>query len=337
MRKLSCFIIATAIGLVAAAQAQASATLDAVRARGAVRCGVSTGLAGFAMPDAEGVFKGLDADMCRAVAAAVLGDARKVQFVPLTAVQRFLALQSGEVDVLARNATWTFARNVQLGLNFVATNFYDGQAFMVPKKANVRRIADLDGATICVQPGTSTEKILADYFSQKNLRFTPVVIEQLNEVSAAYFSGRCDAITSDQSQLTGIRSTAPDPAAHAILPEIISKEPLSPAVRNGDDAWANVVRWSFYAMLEAEELGLDSKNIERQARDSADPAVQRFVGRSGDLGKMLGLDNAWAVSIVSQVGNYAESFDRNIGPLGIDRGINRLWKNGGLMIAPPFR
>jgi general L-amino acid transport system substrate-binding protein len=317
--------------------AHAAATLETVRARGVLRCGVSTGLPGFAMPDAQGVFSGLDVDVCRAIGAAVFGDARKVQYVPLTAVQRFLALQSGEVDVLARNATWTLARNAQLGLNFVATNYYDGQGFMVPRTAGVRGIADLNGATICVQPGTSTEIVLADAFRQRNLRFTPVVIEQVNELAGAYFSGRCDAFTSDQSQLTGIRSTAPDPAAHAILPEIISKEPLSPAVRNGDDGWANVVRWSFFAMLEAEELGLDSRNIERQARDSADPAVQRFVGNAGDLGKALGLENGFAVAIISQVGNYAESFERNIGPLGIDRGVNRLWKNGGLMISPPFR
>jgi general L-amino acid transport system substrate-binding protein len=336
MRRLGSLAIVASL-VVMAQTAHGETTLDTVRTRGAVRCGVSTGLPGFAMPDAQGVFIGLDVDVCRAIAAAALGDARKVQYVPLTAVQRFLALQSGEVDVLARNATWTLARNAQLGLNFVATNYYDGQSFMVPLRAGIRRIADLDGATICVQPGTSSETVLADAFRQRKLRFTPLVIEQVNELAGAYFSGRCDAFTSDQSQLTGIRSTAPDPAAHVILAETISKEPLSPAVRNGDEAWANIVRWSFFAMVEAEDLGLDSKSIERAARDSTDPAVQRFAGTIGDLGKALGLDNGFAVSIVTQVGNYAESFERNIAPLGVERGMNRLWKNGGLMISPPFR
>jgi len=337
MRWLASAAFVASLTVAIAETAQADTTLDAVRTRGAVRCGVSTGLPGFAMPDAKGVFTGLDVDVCRAIAAAALGDARKVEYVPLTAVQRFLALQSGEVDVLVRNATWTLARNAQLGLNFVATNYYDGQAFMVPRRAGIHRIAELDGATICVQPGTSSETVLSDAFRRRNLRFTPLVIEQVNELASAYFNGRCDAFTSDQSQLTGIRSTAPDPADHVILPEIISKEPLSPAVRNGDDGWANVVRWSFFAMLEAEELGLDSKNIEREARDSADPTVQRFAGTTGDLGKALGLENGFAVAIVTQVGNYAESFERNIAPLGVERGVNRLWRDGGLMISPPFR
>ncbi len=318
------------------AQAQGSSTLDAVRIRGAVRCGVSTGLAGFALPDKQGAYSGLDVDACRAVAAAVFGDARRVAYVPLSAVQRFAALQSGEVDMLARNASWTLSRNAALGLDFVVTNFYDGQGFMVPKAGGVKRATELSGASICVQPGTVTEQNLADWFRARNIKYTPVVIEQLDQVTTAYLAGRCDAITSDQSQLVAIRSTAPNEAAHVILPDIISKEPLSVAVRSGEPGWANIVRWSVFAMIEAEELGLSARNIAERTNEP-DPAIQRFVGGSGDLGKMLGLDNRWAFNIVGQVGNYAESFERNLVPLGIERGVNRLWKDGGILIAPPIR
>jgi general L-amino acid transport system substrate-binding protein len=316
---------------------QAQSTLDAVKAKGFVQCGVNTGLAGFSQPDSKGVWKGIDVDLCRAVAASVFGDASKVRYTPLTAQQRFTALQSGEVDLLARNTTWTITRDTSLGLNFVGVNFYDGQGFMVPRKLNVKSAKQLNGATICVQPGTTTELNLADYFRANRMTFKPVVIEKLEEVTNAYFSGRCDVFTTDVSGLVSVRgSRAPKPEEHVILPEVISKEPLGPAVRHGDDRWFDVVKWSLYAMIEAEEMGLTSKTID-QALASKDPAVQRFVGASGDIGKMLTLDNRWAFNIVKQVGNYGESFDANLTPLGFERGINALWTKGGLMYAPPIR
>jgi general L-amino acid transport system substrate-binding protein len=281
--------------------------------------------------------RGIDADSCRAIAAAVFGDAAKVRYTPLTAQQRFTALQSGEVDLLARNTTWTITRDTSLGLNFVGVNFYDGQGFMVPKKLNVKSAKQLNGATICVQPGTTTELNLADYFRANRMTFKPVVIEKLEEVTNAYFSGRCDVFTTDVSGLVSVRgSRAPKPDEHVILPEVISKEPLGPAVRHGDDRWFDVVKWTLFAMIEAEEMGLTTKTID-QALASKDPAVQRFVGASGDIGKMLGLDNRWSFNIVRQVGNYGESFDANLKPLGFERGINALWNQGGLMYAPPIR
>ncbi len=315
----------------------AQSTLQAVRSRGFVQCGVNTGLAGFAQPDSRGVWRGIDVDVCRAVAAAVFGDASKVRFTPLTSQQRFTAIQSGEVDILARNTTWTITRDTSLGLNFVGINYYDGQAFMVPKRLNVKSAKQLNGATICVQPGTTNELNLADYFRANRMTFKPVVIEKLEEVLSAYFSGRCDAYTTDQSGLVALRaSRAPNPADHVILPELISKEPLGPAVRHGDDRWFDIVKWSLFAMIEAEELGLTSKNIDAQAK-SANPAIQRFVGASGDIGSMLSLDNRWAYNIVKQVGNYGESFDANLKPLGFERGLNRLWNQGGLLYVPPIR
>jgi general L-amino acid transport system substrate-binding protein len=325
------------LAVFAAAPAFAQSTLDAVKTKGYLQCGVNTGLAGFSQPDSKGVWRGIDVDLCRAVAAAVFGDASKVRYTPLTAQQRFTALQSGEVDILARNTTWTIVRDTSLGLNFVGVNYYDGQGFMVPKKLNVKSAKELNGATICVQPGTTTELNLADYFRANRMSFKPVVIEKLEEVLNAYFAGRCDVFTTDHSGLVAVRaSRAPNPADHVILPEVISKEPLGPAVRHGDDRWFDVVKWSMFAMLEAEELGLGSKNIAEQAK-STNPSIQRFVGASGDIGKMLGLDNRWAVNIISQVGNYAESFDANLKPLGFERGLNRLWSDGGLMYAPPIR
>jgi general L-amino acid transport system substrate-binding protein len=267
----------------------------------------------------------------------VFGDASKVRFTPLTAQQRFTALQSGEVDILARNTTWTLSRDTSLGLNFVGVNYYDGQGFMVPAKLKVKSAKQLDGATICVQPGTTNELNLADWFRANHMKFKPVVIEKLEEVLNAYFSGRCDAYTTDQSGLVALRATrAPKPAEHVILPEIISKEPLGPAVRHGDDRWFDIVKWSLFAMIEAEELGLTQKNIDSES-SKANPAVQRFVGANGDLGRMLGLDNKWAYNIVRQVGNYGESFDANLKPLGFERGLNRLWSKGGLIYAPPVR
>ena len=302
-----------------------------------MQCGVNTGLAGFAQPDSRGVWKGIDVDVCRAVAAAVLGDANKVRYTPLTAQQRFTALQSGEVDVLSRNTTWNITRDTSLGLNFVGINYYDGQGFMVPKKLKVKSAKQLNGATVCVQPGTTTELNLSDYFRTHRMSFKPVVIEKLEEVLNAYFAGRCDVFTTDHSGLIALRATrAPRPDDHLILPEIISKEPLGPAVRHGDDRWFDVVKWSLFAMIEAEELGLSSKNILQQEKN-ANPSIQRFVGASGDIGRMLGLDNRWALQIVRQVGNYAESFEANLAPLGFERGLNRLWNQGGLMYVPPIR
>ena len=315
----------------------AQSTLDAVKSKGYVQCGVNTGLAGFSQPDSRGVWKGLDVDSCRAVAAAVFGDHTKVRYTPLTAQQRFTALQSGEVDILSRNTTWTITRDTSLGLNFVGVTYYDGQGFMVPKKLNVKSAKQLNGATICVQPGTTTELNLADYFRANRMSFKPVVIEKLEEVTNAYFSGRCDVFTTDVSGLVSTRgSRAKNPDDHVILPEVISKEPLGPVVRHGDDRWFDVVKWSVFAMLEAEEMGLSSKNIE-QNLNSSNPAIQRFVGATGDIGKMLALDNRWAYNVVKQVGNYGESFEANLAPLGFDRGINNLWTKGGLMYAPPVR
>ena len=328
---------AFALALLGISDLHAQGTLDAVQKKGFVQCGVNTGLAGFSQPDSKGVWKGLDVDVCRAVAAAVFGDASKVRYTPLTAQQRFTALQSGEVDVLARNTTWTITRDTSLGLNFAGVNFYDGQGFMVPRKLNVKSARQLNGATVCVQPGTTTELNLADYFRANRMTFKPVVIEKLEEVLNAYFSGRCDVFTTDVSGLVSVRgSRAPKPEEHIILPEVISKEPLGPAVRHGDDRWFDVVKWSLFAMIEAEEMRLSSKTID-QAAAGKDPAVQRFIGASGDIGKMLGLDNRWALNIVKQVGNYGESFDANLKPLGFERGINALWTQGGLMYAPPIR
>src|SRR6185312_1204856 len=314
------FLLVLAFGALPAA---AQSTLDAVRSKGFVQCGVNTGLAGFSLPDSKGVWRGIDVDLCRAVAAAVLGDAGKVRFTPLTSQQRFTALQSAEV--------------ASLGLNFAGVNYYDGQGFMVHRKLNVKSVKELNGATVCVQPGTTNELNPADYFRANGMKFRPVVIEKLEEVLNAYFVGRCDAYTTDHSGLVALRgSRVPKPEDHVVLPEIISKEPLGPAVRHGDDRWFDVVKWSLFAMIEAEELGLTSKNIEEQAK-GAGPSLQRFVGASGELGKMLGLDNRWAFNIVKQVGNYGESFETNLKPLGFERGLNRLWTQGGLMYAPPIR
>lgn len=336
-------LVLLAVGAASPAPAQqpapptAGGRLEVVKARGTLRCGVNPGLAGFAFPDSSGQWRGLDVDVCRAVAAAALGDARKVQFVPLSAKDRFTALQTGEVDVLARNATWTLGRNAQLGITFVGTNFYDGQAFMVKTGSPVRSVKELGGASICVIQGTSTEKTLADYFRSHAMKYEPISYADADAVAEAYQAGRCDAMTSDQSQLTSVRSRTTDPLAHTILPEIITKEPLSPAVRAGDEPWANVVRWSFYATVEAEELGLTSRNVRQTGATSSDASVQRFVGRIENLGAMLGLDAEWALRIVEQVGNYAESYEANVRPIGLERGVNRLWRDGGYLITPPIR
>jgi general L-amino acid transport system substrate-binding protein len=327
-------LLAFVAGERAAAGQSTSASVSAI---GYLKCGVNTGLAGFAQPDSNGIWRGIDVDVCRAVAAAVTGDAAKVRYTPLTAQQRFTALQSGEVDILSRNTTWTISRDASLGLNFVGVNYYDGQGFMVPKKRNITSAKQLNGATVCVQPGTTTELNLADYFRAHKMKFKPVVIEKLEEVLNAYFAGRCDVYTTDVSGLIAARaSRAANPAEHVILAEVISKEPLGPAVRHGDDRWFDIVKWSLFAMIDAEELELTSQNIDKQT-SSANPLIQRFIGAVGESGKMLGLDNRWAYRIIKQVGNYGESFQRNLAPLGLERGINNLWNKGGLMYAPPLR
>jgi general L-amino acid transport system substrate-binding protein len=311
-------------------------TVDGVRRKGFVQCGVTTGVAGFSAPDAQGQWRGLDVDVCRAIAAAVLGDAAKVRYTPLTAAQRFTALQSGEIDILSRVTTITFQRDVQLGIEFPAINWYDGTGFIVRRAINVKSVKDLNGATICIQPGTSTALDVADYFRKHRLKFTPVVIERFEEAINAYFAGRCDAFSQDQSALAAVRARAPQPADHELLPEVISKSPFGPGVMPNDLRWMEIVRWSVYAMVDAEELGLTSATIEA-AVNSDDPALERFVGKSGGFGEMLGLDAGWALRIVQQVGSYAESFDRNLRPLGIERGHNRLWKDGGLLYTPDLR
>ena len=330
-------IIAQLLFLLLTAPSYGGPTADGALKKGFIQCGVNTGLAGFAQPDSRGEWRGIDVDLCRAVAAALFGDAKKIRYTPLTAQQRFTALQSGEVDILSRNTTWTFARDAGLGLNFVGVNFYDGQGFMVTKKRNVKSARQLDGAAICVQPGTTTELNLADYFRASKMKFKPVVIEKLEEVLNAYFAGRCDVYTTDISGLIAARvSRAAVASDHVILPEIISKEPFGPAVRHGDDHWFDIVRWTLFAMIEAEELGITSKNVDQQAQN-ANPVMQRFLGAKGDFGKMLKLDNRWAFNVIKQVGNYGETFERHLTPLGVDRGINNLWNKGGLMYAPPLR
>ena len=331
---------AASVAIFFAAPALAGATLDAVKARGSISCGVNTGVAGFSAPDSKGEWAGIDVDLCKAISVALFNDPSKVKYVGLTAQQRFTALQSGEIDVLSRNTTGTLTRDTSLGLNFVAVNFYDGQGFMVPKKLNVKSAKELNGATVCVQPGTTTELNLADYFRANKMDFRPVVIEKLEELIAAFFSGRCDVYTTDASGLASTRITsAPNPDDFVILPELISKEPLGPMVRHGDDQWFDLVKWSLFAMIEAEEYGIDSKNVDEKLK-STDPVVQRILGISGDMGKALGVDNKWAYNIVKMVGNYGEVYDRNVGSgskLNIPRNLNNLWTKGGLQYAWPIR
>ena len=327
-------ILASAIP--AAAQS-APDTVGAIRTRGALLCGVAGQVAGFSAPDSRGEMRGLDADTCRTVAAAIFGDAGKVQFVNTTSQNRFTALQSGEVDMLVRNTTWTLGREATLGLEFASVNFYDGQGFMVKKAAGVTLAKQLGGASICVQPGTTTELNLADYFRTQNMPITPVVIETVEEVQKAFISGRCDAYTTDSSSLASFRmSPGPNAVQYLLLPEIISKEPLGAVVRKGDWKFFDIVRWAHFATLTAEELGITSKNVD-SFTDSNNPDVQRFMGKSGDLGKMLGLEPEWAVTIIRQVGDFAEIWDRDITPMGVQRGLNNLWTKGGLQYAPPMR
>jgi general L-amino acid transport system substrate-binding protein len=321
----------------AAAQAPSSDMVGTIRARGALLCGVAGVTAGFSLPDSQGVMRGLDADGCRIVAAAILGDADKVRFINTTATNRFTALQSGEVDMLVRNTTWTLGREASLGLEFASINFYDGTGFMVKTASGVTSVRGLDGATVCVQPGSTTELNLTDYFRIHNMRFSPLVIENLEELRAAFINGRCDAFTTDASSLASFRyAQGPNAGLYTVLPEIISKEPLGGVVRKGDFKFFDVVRWAHFAQLTAEELGITSKNIDN-FRDSSNPEVQRFMGATGDLGASLGLQPDWAVKIVKQVGNFAEMWDRNITPMGVQRGMNNLWNNGGIQYAPPMR
>lgn len=340
MKIVASAIVAATILTTYCLPAQAGATLDAVKAKGFVQCGVNLGLYGFSAPDDKGNWAGLDVDVCRAVAAALFGDAGKVRYTPLSAQQRLPALQSGEVDLLSRNTTWTLSRDTANGLNFTTPAYYDGQGFMVSKKLGVKAAKDLDGATICVLPGTTTEQNLADWFRANKLSFKPVVIEKNEELTSAFFSGRCDSFSSDASQLAAVRANeAPNPDDYVILPELISKEPLTPAVRHGDDQWMDVVRWSQFAMVAAEEKGVTSKNVD-QALSSPDPEIKRLLGVTPGNGKALGLDEKWAYAIIRQVGNYGESFDRNVGggsKLKLDRGPNALYTRGGLMYAPPFK
>ncbi|WXT99812.1 MAG: Putative amino-acid ABC transporter-binding protein YhdW [Catillopecten margaritatus gill symbiont] len=312
-------------------------TLSDVQAKGSLNCGVSTGLVGFSSTDSAGKWKGLDADMCRAVAAATLGDANKVKFVPLTAKERFTALQSGEVDLLSRNTTWTVTRDASMGLNFAGVNYYDGQGFMVKKSLGVTSAKELDGATFCLQAGTTTELSLADYFRSNGMSYNSSLSDTSAQTKKGFATGRCDALTSDQSQLYALRTTLKDPSSAIVLKDVISKEPLGPVVRQGDDKWFNIVKWSLNAMIGAEELGISSKNINNNFKN---PEALRLLGRSGKLHEYLGLEKEWGYNIISQVGNYAQSFDRNVGKdtaLNISRGLNALWVKGGILYSPPFR
>lgn len=323
-----------------AAPAMAGVTLDAVKKRGNVLCGVNTSAPGFASADSQGKWKGLDVNICRAVAAAVLGDSEKVKYVPLSSSQRFTALQSGEIDMLARNTTWTMTRDASQGSVFVAVSYYDGQGFIVPKEFGIKSAKELDGATVCIQSGTSTEKTLADYFKAQKMSYKTVVFDTTEATQSAFLSGRCQVYTTDMSDLAGMRTLAQDPSKFDILPEVISKEPLGPAVRRGDDDWFQIVRWSFNTMVEAEELGVTKANAAEQRKTSQNPNVLRLLGQSDDMGKLIGLDKDWSYRIITQVGNYGESWTEFFGPkspLNLPRGLNRLWTDGGLMYAQPIR
>ena len=329
------FLLGLATAAIFSTSAQAG-TLEDVKKAGVLKCGVSTGLGGFSAADDKGNWKGLDVDVCRAVAAAVLGDAKKVKYNPLTAKERFTALQSGEIDMLSRNTTWTLTRDASLGLNFAGVNYYDGQGFMVTKALGVDSALKLDGAAVCIQAGTTTELNLADYFKANNMKYKAITFDTSDQTIKGFESGRCDMLTSDQSQLYSLRIKLAKPDSAIVLPEVISKEPLGPVVRQGDDQWFNIVKWSLNAMINAEELGLTSKNI-KEKKDSKDPAIGRMVGGQGEK---LGLDDNWSANIIEQVGNYGESFERNVGtgsPLKIGRGLNALWSKGGIMYAPPIR
>jgi len=343
--KISARILIAAVagllaGIAAAADARAADTAKVIKERGRLRCGVNTGSAGFSAPDSQGNWKGLDVDTCRALAAVMLGDKDKVEFVPTSAAQRIPAIQSGEVDILARNTTMTMTRDTATGLKFAPATFYDGQAFIVPVTLGVNSVKDLNGATVCISPGTTTELNLADYFRANKLSFTPVLIQELADAEAAFIAGRCDAYTADRTNLAIFRmNRAGNPADYKILPETISKEPLAPIYRQGDDHWGNIIRWTIYALIEAEERGVTQANV-AEKRASDDPNVRRLLGSTPGMGKGIELDDEWAYRAISAVGNYGEIFDRHFGansPLKLDRGMNRLWTDGGLMYAMPIR
>jgi general L-amino acid transport system substrate-binding protein len=333
-------IVATVLGTLAAFPAHAGKTLDAIKARGQVICGVNTGLAGFSAADSNGKWTGLDVDFCRAFAAVTLGDGEKVKFVPLNAQARFTALQSGEIDVLSRNTTFTLTRDASLGLNQTAVTYYDGQGFMVPLKSKIKSAKQLKGQTVCVQSGTTTEKNLTDFSKANGLGIKPVVFEKLEAAEGAYFAGRCIAYTTDASGLASTRNkVAKNPADHIILPGLISKEPLGPMVRRGDDEWFAIVKWTIYGLLEAEEYGITQANVDKQ-KTSTDPVVGRVLGTTEDTGKLLGLDREWMARAIKTTGNYGEIFERNVGPqsaLQLPRGMNNLWNKGGIQYAPPVR
>ncbi len=339
MKSVKILLAAAAASSIGVSAAWAG-TLDDVKAKGFVQCGVSTGVPGFSFTDDAGNWQGFDPAVCQAVAAAIFGDPSKVKYTPTTGKTRFTALRSGEIDMLARNTTWTFSRDTDLQLTFVGVNYYDGQGFMVPKELGVTSAKELDGASVCIQTGTTTELNLADYFRINNISYEPVPIETNEEARTNYEAGRCDVYTTDASGLAATRAVFADPSAHIILPEIISKEPLGPLVRQGDDQWADVVRWTLNAMINAEEYGVDSSNVDQMAQGSDNPEVNRMLGSEGDLGSMIGLDKQWAYNVIKNVGNYGEVFEAYIGsdtPIGLERGLNAQYTDGGLIYAPPMR
>ena len=339
MNPIKTLTTTAAILLLSAGAAHAGTTLDAIKKNGFIKCGVSDGLPGFSFADEKGNYSGIDVDVCRAVAAAVFGDATKVKFTPLTAKERFTALQSGEVDLLSRNTTWTSNRDSAQGMNFTGVTYYDGQGFLVNKKLGVTSIKQLDGATVCINAGTTHELNLSDYFRANKKKFTPLTYEKSDESAKSLEAGRCDVLTSDQSQLYAQRLKLAQPDQYVILPEVISKEPLGPVVRHGDDEWFDIVKWTLFVMVDAEELGINSKNVE-EMKKSTNPDVKRLLGVEGDKGKEFGLANDWMAVVIKQVGNYGEIFERNVGkdsPLKIARGLNALWNQGGLQYAPPVR
>ncbi|MGC6535119.1 MAG: amino acid ABC transporter substrate-binding protein [Parvibaculales bacterium] len=340
MQTFSKVFIGALVGAAVSLSAQAAdSTLDIVKKRGHLKCGVSQGLPGFSNPDDKGNWSGMDVDLCRGVAAAIFGDAKKAKFVPLSAKERFTAIQSGEVDIIARNTTWSMHRDTGLGVDFRAVNYYDGQGFMVRKDLGVTSAMELDGASLCTNQGTTTELNAADFFRSNKMQYEIVAFEKADEAVAAYNSGRCDAYTTDSSALYAQRLKLTTPSAHIVLPEIISKEPLGPAVRQGDDQWGDIVAWTHYATVNAEELGVTSKNAEKM-KASKNPAIRRLLGLDGTFGANMGIRADWALQIIKQVGNYGEIFERNVGintPLAIKRGVNAQWKDGGLQYAPPIR
>jgi len=340
MKSNVCKLLSTAAIAATISAGATAATLDDVKAKGFVQCGVSQGVPGFSNADVNGEWSGIDVDACRATAAAIFGDAQKVKFTPLSAKERFTALQSGEIDMLSRNTTWTYTRDASLGLDFTAVNFYDGQGFMVRKDLGIDSAKDLDGATVCTEQGTTTELNMADFFRKNQLSYVPVVVQKADEALSAYASGRCDVFTTDKSGLAAHRSKLANPDQHVILDDTISKEPLGPVVRHGDNQWKDIVTWALFVQVNAEEMGISSKNVDQIKSGTTDPGIKRLLGVEGDMGAQLGLPAEWAYNIIAKVGNYGEVFERNVGPstpVGLPRGINKLWTDGGVMYAPPVR